>query len=387
MGMAASQARLLCITARIHDVEYQAQAIQAAKIQLATQEDQAYREYNAALDATTLTLNSINPQTGKKTLVPANFNNLCSRSRLMGADGNQYALRDQKGRLIVEEEIENAYNQNKGAFSTGYEFALFMLGGAGENQGIGNAGNDYNQKVKDAEEAIVSGLTENEMGSYLKGLRSKLEEYTASGSDIYDRASVAKEDWEKYDKTLAAYKKSLYSKYAADINEKLYELNGEIAPNEKEDFDTELFNYYVEIYNQIESVKDEGGCVSIQDFDGFNGDAANDNEWLQAMVQCGQITIEIIEKDKTTGEIDLDTTAVSSDISLSNTPTSQIDNRALAKAEAEYEHKLKQIDKKDKQYDLELSKLETERSALTTEYDSVKKVIQDNIERTFGIFS
>ena len=45
MGMAASQARLLCITARIHDVEYQAQAIQAAKVQLATQSDQVYQEY------------------------------------------------------------------------------------------------------------------------------------------------------------------------------------------------------------------------------------------------------------------------------------------------------------------------------------------------------
>ena len=59
----------------------------------------------------------------------------------------------------------------------------------------------------------------------------------------------------------------------------------------------------------------------------------------------------------------------------------------VAKAEAEYEHKLKQIDKKDEQFDLDLSKLETERTALTTEYDSIKKVIEDNIERTFGIFS
>ena len=36
---------------------------------------------------------------------------------------------------------------------------------------------------------------------------------------------------------------------------------------------------------------------------------------------------------------------------------------------------------------MELSKLETEREALKTEYDSVKKVVSDNIERTFGIFS
>ena len=56
-------------------------------------------------------------------------------------------------------------------------------------------------------------------------------------------------------------------------------------------------------------------------------------------------------------------------------------------AEAEYEHKMKQIDKKDQKFDLDLSKLETERTALTTEYDSVKKVIEDNIDRTFGIFS
>ena len=53
----------------------------------------------------------------------------------------------------------------------------------------------------------------------------------------------------------------------------------------------------------------------------------------------------------------------------------------------EYENALRNINKKDKEYDLTLSKLETERSALTTEYDSVKKVIQENIDRTFGIFS
>ena len=43
---------------------------------------------------------------------------------------------------------------------------------------------------------------------------------------------------------------------------------------------------------------------------------------------------------------------------------------------------MKIIDQKDKKHDMDLSKLETERTALTTEYDSVKKVINDNIERT-----
>ena len=38
MGMAASQARLLTITSRLHDVEYNAQNIESQKIQLSEQE-------------------------------------------------------------------------------------------------------------------------------------------------------------------------------------------------------------------------------------------------------------------------------------------------------------------------------------------------------------
>ena len=64
-----------------------------------------------------------------------------------------------------------------------------------------------------------------------------------------------------------------------------------------------------------------------------------------------------------------------------------VDKTAVAKAEAKYENDMKKIDQKDKKHDMDLAKLETERTALTTEYDSVKKVINDNIERTFGIFS
>ena len=68
MGMAASQARLLTITARLHDVEYKAQSIQNAKIQLSTQSDQVYNEYLEALNATSLTITDSN-----KNLIQANM--------------------------------------------------------------------------------------------------------------------------------------------------------------------------------------------------------------------------------------------------------------------------------------------------------------------------
>ena len=63
------------------------------------------------------------------------------------------------------------------------------------------------------------------------------------------------------------------------------------------------------------------------------------------------------------------------------------DETDLKKAEAEYEYELGKINDKDKSFDRDLNKLETERTALKTEMDSIKKVKDDNIERTFGIFS
>ena len=62
------------------------------------------------------------------------------------------------------------------------------------------------------------------------------------------------------------------------------------------------------------------------------------------------------------------------------------DDDELKKAEAEYEHELDIIDRKETKMDNELAKLETERKAITTEMDSLKTVRDDNIDRTFGIF-
>ena len=67
--------------------------------------------------------------------------------------------------------------------------------------------------------------------------------------------------------------------------------------------------------------------------------------------------------------------------------TSKLDNTALAKAEAKYDHDMKEINRKDKAFDLDLSKISSQREALKTEYESIKKVVDDNIKRTFGIFS
>ena len=63
------------------------------------------------------------------------------------------------------------------------------------------------------------------------------------------------------------------------------------------------------------------------------------------------------------------------------------DEVALKKAEAKYEADMKRIDMKDRRYDSDLAALETERNAIKQEIDTLKTVANDNVERTFKLFS
>ncbi|MBQ4646997.1 MAG: hypothetical protein IJB79_06585 [Candidatus Gastranaerophilales bacterium] len=58
-----------------------------------------------------------------------------------------------------------------------------------------------------------------------------------------------------------------------------------------------------------------------------------------------------------------------------------------AAAQAEYEATQSKVQNLDRKLEMELDRLETERQAITTEMESVKKVVDDNVEKTFNIFS
>ena len=386
MGMAASQARLLSITARIHDIEYQTQSIQNAKMQLATKSDGVYREYMDALDAQTVTLTAID--NGEKSTVAATFNNLCSKNRLTPASSNTtYALRDVRGRLIVDDEIAVGYQKymSAGSSKTAQGFAMFMM--CSEGGALGNV-EDVDSMLQDAElsawEKMVAEGSTCAPGTDLQNLHEKLVNLTGDSSGIYDRSVVDESNLEEYDKTLKEYREKLYSNesyISMIIDELQVNLVDEALFDPADETQMADFKYYESIFNQIQA--NRGLCIGISKFD---GDAANNSEWLTAMIQCGQITVELVKEDKD-GEITFEGTLPSSDTSLRYTETTSIDSTAAKKAEAKYEHDLKEIEQKDKKFDLTLSKLETEHTALTTEYESVKKVIEENIDRTFKVFS
>ena len=60
MGLSSSQARLLTLTSRMHQIEYKAARLEAMKLQMANESKQVYDEYLDALEATKVQVKTLN---------------------------------------------------------------------------------------------------------------------------------------------------------------------------------------------------------------------------------------------------------------------------------------------------------------------------------------
>lgn len=105
--MSASQARLLFISSRIHDIEMKSMNIANQKIRLASESQQVSTDYAKALNKTKLMV------TDKLT----NDSEQLRYSTVMSPDGilsSSYSLRDGMNRVVVPEKISQAYDQANG---------------------------------------------------------------------------------------------------------------------------------------------------------------------------------------------------------------------------------------------------------------------------------
>ena len=123
----------------------------------------------------------------------------------------------------------------------------------------------------------------------------------------------------------------------------------------------------------------KGGYIIIGDADDAGMD--HSTEWLTNMLNNGYAIL--IEASTINGETKNIETSVQT-----NTKMQEVaDEKELKKAEAKYEADMKRIDMKDRRYDSELAKFETERNAVKQEIDTLKNVAKDNVDRTFKLFS
>ena len=107
MGLAASQARLLTITARLADNELRSQTINNAKMRLATQSAQASNEYVSALNNAQLMFNNT-AENGIAQSQALTFNALTQYSQY----NNQYGLVNSAGQILVSEADAKMFQDN-----------------------------------------------------------------------------------------------------------------------------------------------------------------------------------------------------------------------------------------------------------------------------------
>lgn len=69
-----------------------------------------------------------------------------------------------------------------------------------------------------------------------------------------------------------------------------------------------------------------------------------------------------------------------------NEKDGSVDESRMNKAQSDYEQATATISKDEKLLDLELSQINTEHNAAKTEYDSVKSLISDNVDKSFSLF-
>ena len=376
MGMAASQARLLSITSRMHDVELKAQRLMNDKVLLATQKDGVYEDYLAALDATKLQVAYVGDN-GASYYQDVTYESLCTYNpdRRM-----QYGIKDSRtGKSIVDRETYNVYNEYD---NDKYSFAWRMMGLSDDAFGpnsdgkfvgycpYGEAVEGDNQRMlmTDAEKTALMHFIDENPESTIAQKYAKYLEAEEGGDEKEIREAMN----EFRDEVYAGKESSTY------INEIFKVMNGDNDGEGYKEIDLDEFNYYVHMF---EGIKENGGCICL---DTICEDGEIGKEWFNNMLDNGSILIEVYIPSGT----HKGWTETSEATSTNQNYLQKVhDDVAEKKAEVKYQQELDIINRKDTKIDQDLKNLETTENALKTEYDSVKKVIQDNTERTFGIFS
>ena len=108
MGMSASQVRLLSLTSRMHDLEFQAQGVQYSKLDLADDENEAYEKYLDAMDASKLQMTVVTANGNE--FKDVTYTNLVSRSA--GVLQSMYAVTNAEGNILLPEQITSKIDVN-----------------------------------------------------------------------------------------------------------------------------------------------------------------------------------------------------------------------------------------------------------------------------------
>ena len=208
-----------------------------------------------------------------------------------------------------------------------------------------------------------------------------------SNSDKTETTSVTNTNNTIFYEGTTAEHRDLYD-YAMAITEKY-------ATGKQYIYDADTVQYYKNIYNEMitkgyttfDKMLEEKYINTIT-YDNGSGETLavadekqaylNEN-WLINQLKTGKLYISYYsstDKDFVKTTLDDDESIVEKE-----------NKKKMAIAEQIYQNHMDKIESEDKRFDMQLTKLESEHTALTTEYESVAKVISKNVEKSFNIFN
>ena len=407
MGLSASQGRLLLLTAKRSDLEFRAQQITQRRLMLSQQLEEISMTYENATSnrQMKIALNGVSNADNKNP--DGNTINLTYAALMSGTTADAYA------------NVNTGINKVPGVNTVdGYEansaFRLVSVSGAIVVSSVQEIPTFY------AEESDAT-VEDGDKGKALY----KTQDYDALGTtvnkNILKIEDIAKSDLEdfkdakelNYDPTTGILRvKDQDNKYEyyqiseGKSCEKIEQEEGkeigfnegviidEIAVSETPKNRTQVPTtdngeelvpgkdgvYEIEINGKTEQyIVDPALAYGSTD----NGGTMDGPNYLQDCLRNGKYLIQKLTKNPDTDEITWPEVAWDATTAIQDRYYTEDD----AAAKAKYDRLQNEIQQQDKKLELELDQIETQRSAVTTEIESVQKVINENIEKTFNPFN
>lgn len=252
----------------------------------------------------------------------------------------------------------NVDDESKSALDTAYDFTKALLNstltsssssGSTVSKSINNAiskAQDTNNIVKGNNGVTALSLT-NMLTSYLTYFAISMDGYKTG---LYiDNESVSK------------------SHYITELLDYYFIVKNDNAITEQDALNADFYNM---LYNQL--------CMNGATTDKIKQQQVTDPDYLNNALKNGQLFISSLNNDGYFYQ---------GHYTLNGHVAEVADEDAIAQAEAEYNVKKSQLSYKEESLDLDLKNIDTELSALTTEYDTVKNLISKNVEKVFTMFS
>ena len=373
MGMSASQARLLSLTARIHDLEYQAQGIQYSKLDLVDLKQKAYDEYLDVLDSTKYQI-SVLTSNGNE-FRDITYTNMISASVKSGMHAMYIVTNMTSGQVYLPEQITS------------------KIGGSSKTTDPLKTGIDPHKPdgtEKTVDEQLEEYLTavaktrvfpegKDKAGNILTTDDEYLNAIKADNACSYWTSQFFNEMPSEEDFMLVVAKNYLYS--------------SRIDLNDDESYVAEMkkdgnYDYWKAVYYQVIGYKDDdGNYIGGRGFCTISRENAVDRSWLEETLSGGDAQLFKLTKESSIfgdNKVNIfEETSLSVDTELREVPNDELIDAATVK----YDKAIQDIDAKETKLDLRLARIDTMHQALKTEFDTVRNIVSKNIERSFKTFN